>query len=110
MSGTFHPRASIIPPTSTKTSDPIGSRREHKFDPVANRDSDWNAICAIRGGGVGSIVSDFNDYIGASKARSWAVLVFSILTDTVSVTLMKTAQEEGSVSKIVLSFIGFFLR
>jgi hypothetical protein len=116
VSGTFHPLASVITSTTTvtKPSDHcIGSGRVQDFDPMVRRDSDKlvTSVLAIRGGGgVGSMVSDLNDYIGASKTRSWGVLVFSILTDTVAVTLMKTAQEESSVQKLGLSFVGFFLR
>lgn len=110
VSGTFYQLASITPTTSTKVScDHIGSGWEQELGTVAKHGSDGVAyIHTIRGGGVGLMVSDFNDYIGASKARSWAVLAFSILTDTVAVTLMKTAQEESSVQKLVLSFLGFF--
>ncbi len=111
VSGTFHPRASVAPATSRKASDPIGSKHARKLGTNTGVDSDCLAsILGIRGGGFGSMVSDFNEYIGASKSRAWAVLVFSILTDTVSVTLMKMGQEESSMEKIVLSFVGFFLR
>lgn len=116
VSGTFHPLASVITSTTTVTkasNQRIGSGRVQDFDALAQRDSDElvASLLAIRGGGtVGSMVSNLNDYIGASKARSWGVLVFSILTDTVAVTLMKIAQEESSVQKLVLSFFGFFLR
>lgn len=111
VSGTFQPLALKTPVTSKRASDPIGSRREHQFDASGNTDSTSLAtIHAIRGGNVGSIVSSFNDYIGESKARSWAILAFSILADMVSVTLMKTGQDEGSAHKIALSFFGFAVR
>lgn len=61
----------------------------------------------IRGGGM---VSDLNDYIGATKTRSWTVLMMSIACDTVAVTLMKQAQEEAALHKMVLPFGLFFLR
>jgi hypothetical protein len=85
----------------------------HEFNAMAQLDSDElvTSVLSIRGGGpIGCMVCDLNDYIGSSKARSWGVLVFSILTDAVAVTLMKTAQDESSVQKLVLSFFGFFIR
>mmetsp|Transcript_6894 Transcript_6894/g.10896 ORF Transcript_6894/g.10896 Transcript_6894/m.10896 type:complete len:254 (+) Transcript_6894:127-888(+) len=71
-----------------------------------------SVLCKIRGGGgngFGSMFSSFNEYIGASKRRCWMVLLVSIMLDTISTTLMKTAQEQGSVSKSVLAFVGYFL-
>ena len=56
------------------------------------------------------MVSDLNDYIGATKTRSWTVLMLSIASDTVAVTLMKQAQEEAALHKMVLPFGLFFLR
>jgi uncharacterized membrane protein len=55
------------------------------------------------------MISDFNNYIGASRKRAWMVLMVSILTDTASVALMKTAQEESNVRKLVMSFFGFYI-
>lgn len=66
-------------------------------------------LLGIRGGGVGSVISNFNEYVGASKSRSWAILMVSILCDTASAALMKTAQTESSKWKLMLSFFGFFL-
>lgn len=110
VSGTFHPLASMTSDTSTTVSGRIGTRREHNSGAISLCDAELvPSVLAIRGGGAGSMVSDFNNYIGSSKFRSWTVLVFSILTDTVSVTLMKAAQAESSVPKLVISFLGFFL-
>ncbi|VEU42799.1 unnamed protein product [Pseudo-nitzschia multistriata] len=67
------------------------------------------SLIGIRGGGIISIASDFNEYIGSNKNRSWAVLALSVLADTCSVTLMKTAQAESSLKKLALSFLGFFI-
>ena len=109
-SGTFHPLALKTPSTSKRASHPIGSRPEQPFDPLVNHDSDCLAtVYAIRGGSIGSAVSGFNGYIGASKARSWVVLAMSILADTVSVALMKSGQDEASAIKVFLSFFGFGL-
>lgn len=105
-------------PLSSKTSTTlaaigsIDSRQvELEHDATLLKDAKHiTSIVDIRGGGVGSAVSDFNEYIGASKSRSWAVLVFSIITDTFSVTLMKSAQAESSMEKMVVSFLGLFVR
>lgn len=109
-SGVFHPvafRASKTLAGSRK----IGSgwAQDHDADLLRKRQQ-LNAIVHIRGGGVTSMISDFNEYIGASKFRSWAVLVFSIMTDTCAVTLMKTAQAESSMNKLIMSFVGLFVR
>lgn len=52
----------------------------------------------------------FTEWVAASKGRSWAVLFCSVLVDTASATLMKTAQEQSSTVKLILSFCGFFVR
>jgi hypothetical protein len=62
------------------------------------------------GGGTGSALFNFPEYIAASKSRSWTILLLSILTDAVSTTLMKTAQEESSTPKLVLAFCGYLIR
>ena len=62
------------------------------------------------GGGARSVISNFNEYIGESKSRSWYVLMISILIDSASAALMKTAQRDSSIKKLIVSFIGFFLR
>ena len=86
-------------------------KRAKKIDTMALRHSELrNSVLAIRGGGVGSTISNFNNYIGSSKARSWTVLMLSILLDTVSVTLMKKAQAESSAIKLAISFFVINLR
>jgi len=110
VSATFHPLTTVTSTTSSRVSASIGSKQAKDFDTMTVMKSHSIAsIHAVRGGGLNEMVSDFNDYVGASKSRSWAVLVFSILTDTVSVTLMKSAQREATVWKIALSFFGFAL-
>ena len=69
-SGTFHPLPLKTPSTYQRVSHPIGSRPEQSFDALVNHDSDClDTVHAIRGGSIGSVVSGFNDYIGASKTR-----------------------------------------
>ena len=112
VSGTFHPLSSVNSITSTATGR-IGSRRVQEYDTTQPNDHDKRSVASIlkiRGGGAGSVISNLNDYIGASKSRSWAVLIISVLIDTAAVTLMKTAQAESSAQKLVLSFFGLFLR
>jgi small multidrug resistance pump len=108
-SAAFHPvafRASKAFAGSRK----IGSGWAQDHDAALFRKrQQLNSIMHIRGGGVTSMISDFNEYIGASKFRSWAVLAFSIMTDTCAVTLMKTAQAESSMNKLILSFVGLFV-
>ncbi len=111
VSATFHPLTAVTSTTSSRGGASIGSKKVQDFDTMTVMKSHSIAsIHAIRGGGFNELVSGFNDYVGASKSRSWAVLVFSILMDTVSVTLMKSAQKEATVWKISLSFFGFALR
>jgi hypothetical protein len=38
----------------------------------------------VRGGGVGSALVNLNDWIGASKQRSWTVLFVAIIVDTIA--------------------------
>lgn len=108
VSGTFHPLEPMTPAILTTK---VGQlKRVQDFDIVSLCDPKvTTSVLAIRGGGIGEIASDINEYIGASKGRSWAVLVFSILADTIAVTLIKAAQTESSIHKLVLGFFGFFL-
>jgi hypothetical protein len=62
------------------------------------------------GGAAASFMSQINDYIGASKQRCWVILLCSILIDTMSTTLMKSAQVESSFAKLILAFVGYFIR
>lgn len=48
-------------------------------------------------------------FIG-NKQNCWLVLFLAILIDSYTATLMKIAQDEGSLGKLVLSYIGYFLR
>jgi hypothetical protein len=45
-----------------------------------------------------------------SRARCWAVLFLTILIDSCTITMIKVAQDEGSVSKLAISYVGYFLR
>ena len=72
--------------------------------------SNVSSYLKIRGGGARSVISNFNEYIGESKSRSWYVLMISILIDSASAALMKTAQRDSSIKKLIVSFLGFFLR
>lgn len=57
-----------------------------------------------------------NDTLGLSKyfigsrSRCWAVLFMAILIDSCTITMMKVAQDEGSVAKLAISYFGYFLR
>ena len=114
--GVYNPLVSVHRNTLTTTYRPLVTRQRQSFDMtrVHQEPISVNSVVAIRGGGIGSMISEFNDYIGASKARSWAVLAFSVLTDTVSVALLKTAQAKSSqkqaIQTIAISFFGFFMR
>ncbi len=44
------------------------------------------------------------------KSRCWAILFLAILIDSFTITMMKVAQDEGSVGKLVISYFGYFLR
>ena len=73
--------------------------------------SNVSSYLKIRGGGgARSVISNFNEYIGESKSRSWSVLMISILIDSASAALMKTAQRDSSIKKLIVSFLGFLLR
>jgi hypothetical protein len=72
--------------------------------------SNVSSFLKIRGGGARSVVSNFNEYIGESKSRSWYVLMVSILIDSASAALMKTAQRDSSIKKLIISFVGYFVR
>ncbi|OEU13416.1 Multi_Drug_Res-domain-containing protein [Fragilariopsis cylindrus CCMP1102] len=71
--------------------------------------SNVSSYLNIRGGGARSVISNFNEYIGESKSRSWYVLMISILIDSASAALMKTAQRDSSIKKLIVSFLGFLL-
>mmetsp|Transcript_22008 Transcript_22008/g.44656 ORF Transcript_22008/g.44656 Transcript_22008/m.44656 type:complete len:204 (+) Transcript_22008:310-921(+) len=110
VSGTVCPLSSRTSSTLVAIGSIDSRQVESEHDAMLLKDEKYiTSIVDIRGGGVGSAISDFNEYVGASKSRSWAVLVFSIITDTFSVTLMKTAQAESSMEKMVLSFFGLFI-
>ena len=72
--------------------------------------SNVSSYLKIRGGGARSVISNFNEYIGESKSRSWYVLMISILIDSASAALMKTAQRDSSIKKLIVSFLGFLIR
>lgn len=110
VSGTRH---HMVPITSIALPDARarnGIKWTQKFDILDLNHSELrNSALSVRGGGLGLAISDLNNYIGSSKARSWGVLAFSIVADAVCVTLMKIAQEEGSAYKMAIAFFGFFL-
>mmetsp|Transcript_7305 Transcript_7305/g.21175 ORF Transcript_7305/g.21175 Transcript_7305/m.21175 type:complete len:200 (-) Transcript_7305:2327-2926(-) len=109
VSGAFYPLTSrTCNVRSARVNTDSGCVRQ---DPKLLRDaeSSFAFVMSIRGGGIKSIVSEFNEYIGASKSRSWWVLVCSIVTDTYAVTLMKQAQAESSAKKLAMSYGGLFL-
>lgn len=67
-----------------------------------------SAILSLRGGS--SALSNFSDFIGASKTRCWFVLMFAIILDTVSTTLLKMAKDANSIPKLVAAYFGYALR
>eukprot|EP00980_Cylindrotheca_fusiformis_P016711 scaffold5024_cov136-Cylindrotheca_fusiformis.AAC.40 len=67
---------------------------------------DSSRVLKLRGGGS---VSKLANYVGESRSRCWAVLMLSILTDTISTTVMKMGRDEGSVVKLLSAYFGFFL-
>jgi hypothetical protein len=64
----------------------------------------------LRGGSATSVLSSFSNYIGSSKTRCWIVLLFAILTDSFSTSVMKMARDESSLSKLLVAYCGYFLR
>jgi hypothetical protein len=58
----------------------------------------------------GGAIPDLQTYFSASKARCWFALLLAILIDTASTALMKAASDEGSSSKLALSYFGSFIR
>ncbi|CAJ1930560.1 unnamed protein product [Cylindrotheca closterium] len=62
-------------------------------------------ILKLRGGGA---IAKFSKYIGDSRARSWVVLVISIILDSMSSTMMKLGRDEGSIVKLATAYFGFF--
>lgn len=55
-------------------------------------------------------MSSLSTSLSATKARCWALLVLAVVIDTLSATLMKIAQNESSLKKLILSYFGYFLR
>ena len=80
----------------------------------------------VRGGGNGTgtttlmsatstsslvtLVAKFHTYMGASKARAWCILFVAILVDASSAALLKIAQREASVRKLLLAYCGLITR
>ena len=80
----------------------------------------------VRGGGNGTgtttlmsttstsslvtLVAKFHTYMGASKARAWCILFVAILVDASSAALLKVAQREASVRKLLLAYCGLITR
>lgn len=62
-------------------------------------------LTTLRGGGIaiGGVAKSILDDIGASKTKSWAVLVAAILTETVASTLMKKARDSSNLSLFLFS-------
>jgi len=58
-------------------------------------------------GGAASFVAN---YFSASRTRCWAVLLIAIVTDVFTTTMMKVAQDEGSILKLAMSYAGYFIR
>jgi hypothetical protein len=51
-----------------------------------------------------------NHYIGGSTERCWMVLFLSIILDTTSTITMKQAQHDQSLTKLLLAYLGYFIR
>jgi hypothetical protein len=51
-----------------------------------------------------------NEYIGGNTQRCWMVLFLSILLDTTSTITMKQAQYDQSLTKLLLAYLGYFVR
>ena len=81
--------------------------KEIKLMDSVPRPVDSSLYVTLRGGDG---MTDFANYIGSSRNRSWAVLFLAILLDTGSATLMKIGRDEGSMAKLLVSYCGFFLR
>ena len=61
----------------------------------------------VRGGSASDMIMNIKNFIGDNKMRCWIVLFVAILTDTFSTTLMKMAQDESSVTKLLVAYCGF---
>ena len=61
---------------------------------------------SLRGGALSSLYAK----LSTTTAGCWVVLVFAVVIDTLSATLMKIAQKESNTQKLVLSYFGYFLR
>ena len=66
-------------------------------------------VLSFRGGSE-EVPSRFFSYFAESKTKCWAVLLVAILIDCGTATLMKVAQKEGSVDKLIISYVGYFVR
>lgn len=71
---------------------------------------DASEIFRIRGGSAADAFINPKKFVGANKARCWTLLLVVIITDTLSTTLMKMAQEESSLQKLMAAYAGYALR
>jgi hypothetical protein len=51
-----------------------------------------------------------NRYIGGNTQRCWMVLFLAIILDTTSTITMKQAQYDRSLTKLLLAYLGYFIR
>lgn len=49
-------------------------------------------------------------YFAGNRTRCWLVLFLAITIDTLATTIMKVAQEEASLSKLAMAYVGYFVR
>ena len=70
------------------------------------RSSAVDVVMSLRGGSLSSLYAK----ISTTVAGCWVVLVFAVVIDTLSATLMKIARKESNLQKLVLSYFGYFLR
>lgn len=85
---------------------PINGRKgKHIVDEHSDDDA-W-VLLLCRGG---ASTTGLSRYFSASVRRCWVALLFAILMDALSTTIMKVAQDEASLPKLALAYSGYFFR
>lgn len=54
-------------------------------------------------GGLGAALAKFSTWVGESKGRCWALLIFCILNEIVATTNLKIAKESGNIPRLIMA-------
>ena len=88
----------------------VGRMPIDRFDRQSDGGQDHALVRALSCRGGAREILRLSKYFIGSRSRCWAVLFLAILIDSCTITMMKVAQDEGSVAKLAISYLGYFLR